>query len=478
MEIHRNASLGRPSRRHFLTAAAALSAAHGLRTAAGSLPLGLAGLGALASQRAHAQGGDYRALVCVFLVGGNDSHNWVVPTATPEYAKYAAARDDLAWPAGSLLPIGSGGQAVGRSFGMPGELQALRSWYLSGDAAIVANVGPLTRPLTLSDYRHQVGLPSKLFSHNDQQSTWQSLSPEGARSGWGGRLGDILMAANDQPVFTTVSAAGNAVFLTGAAVTKFQVGVDGPVAIRALDADAVLGSRRVGDVFRRRLQVVPLGASAAEYQRVLQRSMINSATLGSALASSSVAPLPSAPVPSGGSSVPLSAVPLAQQLRVVAQMIKAAPQLGMRRQVFMVEARGFDTHANQMRDQPGLMSQVAHSIDYFLSIMKSSGTLEQVTLFTASEFGRTLVSNGDGSDHGWGGHHFVAGGSVAGGRIHGQFPDLALGSDTDIGSGRLLPTTSVTQLAAALGGWMGISRGEMVDVLPNVGEFEPLSGLV
>ena len=472
------------SRRHLFRTAAALGAAAalpGLRHLAQpmtrSLTLGLAGIGALAAHRARAQGSDYRALVCLFMAGGNDSHNWVVPTAADEYADYAAARTDLAWPAGELMPMGQGGQAAGRSFGMPQELDPLRAWYDTGQAAIVANVGPLVQPLTLAQYRAGGGLPAKLFSHNDQQSTWQSLSPEGANSGWGGRMGDLLMAANDQPVFTAISATGNAVFLAGHSVTQYQVGPEGPISVSALDNSWTTGSTTIRGVLQRRLNAQHEGTLQAEYARVLTRAVAANGLLKTALAGVGDLPLPTTPLPSGNASTTLDQVGLAKQLRVVAQIIQAAPALGLRRQVFMVQMGGFDSHTNQMRDQPGLMAQVAASTDWFLGTLQGAGLLGNVTLFTASDFGRTLTNNGAGSDHGWGAHHVVAGGDTLGGRIHGSFPTVALGTDTDVGSGRLLPTTSVVQLAASLGGWMGLSDAELADVLPELSAFDRL-GLI
>jgi uncharacterized protein (DUF1501 family) len=465
------------SRRQFFRSAAALGAAAslpGLRHLAQPMTLGLAGIGALAAQRAAARGGDYRALVCLFMTGGNDSHNWVVPTAPDEYAAYADARGGLAWPADDLLPIGSGGQAAGRSFGMPQALQPLRAWYQGGQAAVVANVGPLERPLTLADYQAGAGRPAKLFSHNDQQSTWQSMSPEGAGRGWGGRIGDALMAANDHPVFTAVSAAGNAVFLAGDSVAQYQVGPEGPISVRAMSSTWTAGSNTVRSVMQRRLGTAPAGGLQQEYAQVLERAMAASGVLQQALGGVGALPLPATPVPVGGGSTTLDQIGLARQLRIVARLIQAAPSLGLRRQVFMVQMGGFDTHANQMRDQPGLMAQVAMSVDWFLGALNAAGLLPQVTLFTASEFGRTLTDNGDGSDHGWGGHHFVAGGGTMGGQIHGRFPTVALKTATDVGSGRLLPTTSVTQLAGALGGWMGVSETDLAHMLPGVEQFDPL----
>ncbi|GCL65103.1 hypothetical protein AQPW35_41840 [Rubrivivax pictus] len=457
-----------------MRAASGLAAAAGLRGGA-PLATGLAGMAAMAAQSSQAAdlSGPYRALVCLFMHGGNDSHNWVVPTDTTGYADYARARQELAWPAHKLLPISVSGQAAGRSFGMPEELAPLRRWYEAGQAAIVANVGPLVRPITKPEYAAGMGLPAKLFSHNDQASTWQSLSPEGARSGWGGRLGDILMSANAYPVFTAVSATGNAVFLSGSQVTQYQVGVEGPVAPSGVSSTSVFGSATAPAALRRMLANVGTSPLQAEYVRILQRGMSANTILQTALPGVSVPPIPATTIPFGtGGSYKLDEDDLTKQLRMVAQMVAAGQTLGMRRQVFMVSIGGFDSHANQMRDQPALMARVANAIDYFLTSMGSLGMLNNVALFTASDFGRALLSNGDGSDHGWGSHHFVAGGMVAGRNIHGRFPSTALGGTDDIGSGRLLPSQSVTQMAAPLGRWMGLSSSDLATVLPGIANFD------
>ncbi len=461
------------SRRQFLKASAGLGAVLGSRAPLATSLAGLAALSAQGAQAADLSGG-YKALVCVFLNGGNDSHNWVVPTDAAGYATYSAARRELAWPLAKLLPIAATNQAAGRSFGMPEELAPLHKWYASGKAAVVANVGPLKRPVTRAEFQAGLALPSKLFSHNDQASTWQSLSPEGARSGWGGRMGDILMAANAYPVFTAVSATGNAVFLSGSSVTQYQVGVDGPVPVRGLDTSSIHGSNAAPAALARSLaRSSGTDALQAEYVRVLQRGISSNSLLQTALPGANVQAIPATPIVLGtGTSITLNNDGLARQLRMVAQMIAAGQTLGMRRQVFMVSMGGFDTHANQMRDQPSLMARVAQSIDYFLSAMAGMGMLNNVALFTASDFGRTLQSNGAGCDHGWGSHHMVAGGMVAGGAIHGRFPDLALGSADEVGSGRLLPAISVSQLAAPMGRWLGLSATELATVLPGLGNFD------
>jgi len=469
------------SRRHFLRAAAGMVAASGpgLQRISAPFATSLAGMAALAAQssRAADTSGPYRALVCLFMNGGNDSHNWVVPTDASGYAEYATARRELAWPADKLLPITTSGQASGRSFGMPEELAPLRKWYEAGQAAVVANVGPLVRPITKAEYLAGTDLPSRLFSHNDQASTWQSLSPEGARSGWGGRMGDILMSANAYPVFTAVSATGNAVFLSGSSVTQYQVSVDGPVAVNGLNATSMFGSSSAPAALKRNLAAAGNASPLqAEYTRVMQRSIEATAVLHTALPGVNVPAIPATPIALGsGGMVTLDKDALARQLRMVAQMVGAGQTLGMRRQVFMVSMGGFDSHADQMRDQPSNMARVAQSVDYFLSALTTMGLLNNVTLFTASDFGRTLLSNGDGSDHGWGSHHFVAGGAVRGRNVYGRFPGLALGGDDDVGSGRLLPALAVTQYAASLGRWLGVSSTELQSALPGLPNFSNTS---
>jgi uncharacterized protein (DUF1501 family) len=327
------------------------------------------------------------------------------------------------------------------------------------------------RPITLAEYRNGgSSVPSKLFSHNDQQSTWQSLAPEGAPSGWGGRMGDMLRSANGMPIFTAVSASGNAIFLTGQSVSQYQIGTEGPISVDALSKSWLLGSGQAAPILQRVVRASGSNDFQNEYARVVQRSLDTSATLRTALAGTSIPALDAA----------LASERLAKQLRVVAQMIAAGAGLGMRRQVFMVSLGSFDTHSDQANTHPALSGRVASSVDWFLRALQASNLLNSTTLFTASDFGRTLTSNGDGSDHGWGAHHFIAGGAVRGGDIYGRFPLAGLGTDTDVGSGRLLPTTSVTQYAATLGRWMGLNTAELTSVLPNLANFSaaPLGFMV
>jgi uncharacterized protein (DUF1501 family) len=464
------------SRRHFLRQSCGLAA-----TAAPLLPgfdtplaMGLAGIGALAAgQAAAADTSGYRALVCLYMAGGNDAHNWIVPTDTIGYLDYSRSRGALAWPEQQLQALSSTGQASGRTFGMPLELAPMRKWYEAGKLAVLSNVGPLVRPLTKTMYTAGgSAVPPKLYSHNDQTSFWQSLAAEGASSGWGGRMGDLLQSANAQPTLTSVSACGNAVFLTGNAVQQYQIGESGPIRVEALGRSQMLGSTQTATLLRKVILANGADPLQAEYARLTQRSLNTTALLTSSLSNTGMPALPTGALalPSGAS-LRLDQDGLARQLRMVAQMIAAGSGLGMRRQVFMVSVGGFDTHANQLRDQPRLMARVANSVDWFLTALQGAGLLDRTTLFTASDFGRTLTSNGQGSDHGWGSHHFIAGGAVKGRRIYGNFPITALGTTTDVDNGRLLPSISVTEYAATLGRWMGLSRSELGTVLPNLGNF-------
>ena len=441
-----------PVRRQFLSTAGALS----VLGAGSPLALNLAGVGAAAALAAPA---DYRALVCVFLFGGNDQTNTVVPYDEAEYAVYRNARPGIARDRTDLVSLGPVAAQGGRSFALPKELAPLATLYAQGAAAIVANVGPLVVPTTKAEYRNAaVPLPPKLFSHNDQQSVWQSSDAEGGTVGWGGRFGDLLATANGSPTFTAVSVSGAAVFLAGQQILQYQVGSGGPVAISALTGNP-FGSPRAAATLRQLLTATYPHLFDNEYARVTARSIDAAAALSEALAG---APALTTPFPDDN--------PLAQQLRMVARIISVRGALGARRQVFFVSQGGYDTHDNQLGTQPGLHAGLAAAIDSFYRATVELGVAGSVTTFTASDFGRTLSSNGDGSDHGWGAHHFVVGGAVRSG-IHGRFPVVALNTAEDVGSGRLLPTTAVVQYASTLARWFGVPDASLTDALPDIINF-------
>ncbi len=475
------------SRRAFLRNGTGLSLSLALRNqglaSAGAFATSLAAVGAAAAHGVNS-GSPYKAMVCLFMYGGNDSHNWVYPFDANSYNAYATARGGLALPAG-VSAMNAYNVADGRQFTTGPLLAPMRSLYDAGKLAVLANVGPLIGPTSLVQYKNGgVILPPKLFSHNDQQSIWQASAPEGARFGWAGRMGDMLSSANSQPVFTSISATGNTVLLAGRDVVQYQVGVKGSVSLNGVGSNSfnsTTGAARALEA----MQATGVTAMQAEYARILTRAKGTDAIFkGSVLANESsfdpLIALPTTPYSNAPQGQPgsIDQDNLAQQLRIVAQIISKNSVIGAKRQVFMVSIGGFDTHDNHTRDQAILMQRVAGSVKYFTDAMASLGLANNVALFTASDFGRTTVSNGKGSDHGWGATHFIAGGSgdpvtgaVKGKNIYGTMEPAGLKHNWDVGSGRLLPTTSVDQYAATLGKWFGLDPNDLATVLPNLKNF-------
>ncbi|SNT15878.1 Uncharacterized conserved protein, DUF1501 family [Noviherbaspirillum humi] len=460
------------SRRHFLRTAAALS------TLGAAAPFAL-NLATLSSAAAATAPSDYKALVCLFMYGGNDQANTVLATDPDSWLQYQAYRatgtpDAIALPpaggAGGVLPIAPA-NAQGRSFALHPAMQPLADLFGAGRAAIVANVGPLICPLTLAQYQARtLPRPPKLFSHNDQQSLWQSYGAEGAKFGWGGRMGDLLASSNGQATFTTVSAAGNTVFLSGKSVKQFQMTSAGALSIAGLNG--LYGITAANNPLR---SIITSGGShllEQEHASIVSRSIDAQSVLAAQLPpASALLAIPPWINPNTGQA---AANPLAVQMQTVARVIAARNGLGMKRQVFFVNLASFDTHDNQRVNQAALLSKVAHALGYFdaaLANLQGTDMRAQVTTFTASDFGRTFTSNGDGTDHGWGSHHFVIGGAVKGGDIYGEFPPLGLGHQCDVGSGSLLPQIAVDQYAATLGKWFGLAPGDIADVFPNIGNF-------
>ncbi|HZF78843.1 MAG TPA: DUF1501 domain-containing protein, partial [Rubrivivax sp.] len=417
------------------------------------------------------------------------------PAGTPPDTAAAAAT-----PArlGGVLPIAPL-DAQGRTFALHPLLASLRPLFDSERRlAILSNIGPLLRPTDKAQYANMAHpKPSRLFSHNDQQSTWMALGPEGSTLGWGGRMGDMLASSNAKPSFTAISAGGNAVFLAGDVVRQYQVSTSGAIPFAVNTSGQVFGSTAVGTAVQRLASTVrtshPFDADLAASVR---RSIDAEQALRMALRPAADAPFGTAPA-SGAynpANDPLlrydnpltgttAANSLAQQLQVVARLVDAGLRgaSGTRRQVFFVSLGGFDTHDLQNRNHADLMARVAQALAYFDNTLGALGARNQVTTFTASDFGRTFTSNGDGTDHGWGSHQFVMGGAVRGGSLYGRFPVLgtknAANSNFDsspdqLGNGSLLPTTSVDQLGATLGRWMGLSDAQVLDIFPNLSYFD------
>ena len=419
----------------------------------------------------------YRALVCVFLFGGMDCHDTVLPYDQASYNSYAQIRASLlqdyaALPAGQtrarsdLLELSPASADFGsRRFALPSQLSAMHQLFQQGNAAIVGNVGPLLQPTNRSQYlSNGVDLPARLFSHNDQQSTWMAFGPEGAQTGWGGLFGDAALqaGANTEGIFSQISVAGNSVFLTGKNVSTYQISADGVPSIGLMDAAGDRFSPAARTMVRNHFS-----SAGSQFSNLFEQDLVELSRVS--LDANDL--LDSALQSGAGVNTPFPASPLGGQLRAVAQTIAARESLGATRQVFFVALGGFDTHSSQATDLPVLQQDLGDSIAAFYAATQELGIADSVTTFTAADFGRTLIVNGDGTDHGWGSHHFVVGGAVNGGDIYGDIPEAQLGHSQDAGNGRLIPTTSVEQFAYPLGRWFGLSQGELALALPRLGQF-------
>jgi uncharacterized protein (DUF1501 family) len=495
------------TRRLFLRQAGALSA---LGAASAPLALNLAAIGSAAAQAAT----DYKAIVCIFLFGGNDSINMVLPTDSASFANYTAVRnqapDSIALLApgtprggngttpaqlGGVLPI-SPLNAQGRSFALHPTMAPLQTLFDTDKRlAILPNVGPLILPTTKAQYSQASHpKPRSLFSHNDQQNTWQSFSTEGATRGWGGRMADLLASMNERAIFSSISTSGSAVWLAGQDVQQYQVSNNGAIRLGSNAAGQVYGSTAVAAAMERIVGSTRGGhVLESDLATVAQRSMDAELSLRTALKAPSDAlfgtpatnynantdPKLQYTNPATGAAAFNS---LAQQMQIVARMIDASSSasIGARRQIFFVSLGGFDTHDGENASHAQLMARLAHAMRYFDTTLGAMGAQGKVTTFTASDFGRTFTSNGDGTDHGWGAHHFVMGGAVRGGDLYGSFPVYGAknannnnfdSSLDQLGNGSLLPTTSVDQLGATLARWFGLSDSQLLDVFPNLQNF-------
>jgi len=500
------------SRRLFLRHAGVMSALTG---SAAPLTLNLLAAGTAAAQTAP----DYKAIVCLFMFGGNDAYNMVLATDSASFQAYTSTRsqapDSIALLAPGIAantgatiasPLRLGGvlpltplNAQGRSFALHPVMGTLQTMFNSDKRlAILPNIGPLVMPTNKTQYgQSSHPKPASLFSHNDQQNTWQALAPEGATTGWGGRMGDLLASANSSPVFTAVSASGNAVWLAGQTVRQYQLGSNGAVRLGLDSGNRVYGSTDVGAALQRIVSNTR-GSHVfeADMAAVAKRSIDAEVLLRTALKPASDAAFGTAPT-SGSYNAsadpklqydsPLTGAKafnaVAQQLQVVARMVEAGMSgaAGTKRQVFFVSLGGFDTHDAQNRSHADLMAKLAHALRYFDTTLGAVNARSNVTTFSASDFGRTFTSNGDGTDHGWGSHHFVMGGAVKGGDLYGNYPVLGVknannnnfdSSVNQLGNGAMLPETSVDQLGATLGKWFGLSDLQLLDIFPNLKNFD------
>lgn len=403
--------------------------------------------------------GDYKALVCVFLYGGNDGNNTIVPTGTLDYGDYAAARGALALPRASLLPIAPL-HSDGRSWGLHPSLSGIRNLFAQRHAAILANVGPLVAPVTRDDYlMGSAALPPQLFSHSDQTVHWMTALPDRpALSGWGGRTADLLRNLNaNAQISMSISVAGTNTFQVGNQVTQYQVSTEGAMGLDYYQTGpfADPSSRAIKSL----IETPYSNLLERAYAGIKKRAIDNGEMLGAAL--DATPPL----------ATEFPDTDLGRQLRMVARLIGARSPLEQQRQIFFVATGGYDTHGDQLAPQASLLAELDQSLSAFYQATVEMGVAPQVTSFTASDFGRTYTANVDGSDHGWGGHHFILGGAVQGGDIYGAMPTLAIEGPDDTEQGRWIPTTSVDEYSATLAKWFGVAPGNLTDVFPNLGRF-------
>ena len=402
---------------------------------------------------------DYRALVCVFLFGGNDSYNMLVPRSDAEYNVYSRSRQNLAIDRAALLPI-SPLIRDGAHYGLHPNMGAIQTLFDSARVAFVTNVGPLIEPTTKEQYESgSVALPPRLFSHNDQQAQWQSLrGREPGKTGWAGRVGDLLRRhVSDQQLATNVSLAGNQLFQAADETVAYTMGRNGPIPFQGMGNAQRAQQRRA--VFQRILGAEYDTMYERAYRDIQQRAVETVDRVSAAL---EIAQPLSTAMPSSR---------LGQQLGTVARLISVREQLNMQRQIFFVSTGGFDSHDDQLQSQPALLSDVSESIGAFYRATVELGVASSVTTFTQSDFGRTLTSNGDGTDHGWGGVQFVVGDAVRGRELYGQYPRLEIGGPDDVRRGRLIPGISADQYAATLATWIGVPDADLGHVAPNLHNF-------
>ncbi len=406
-------------------------------------------------------GNDYRALVCLFLQGGSDGFSLMVPTGGPEYNEYERSRGGLAVPKADLLGINARSNNVS-NVGLHPAAAPLQRLFEEQKLAMVSNVGNLIQPTSVEQYKNKaVDLPAQLFSHADQEMQWQQLQGRGrGTEGWGARAAGFLAQMQEREHLTSITLDGSNHWQTGFTSRPYSMKETGVLEYSGMSNGEPWQQARV-DAFRQVQDLPQQHEFVKEYAAIQQRAMHVTTELGAVLAQNE-----------GISIAPDEGNSLSQRLGMVAKLIAAREQLGMRRQIFFVNMSGFDVHDNQNKEQPELFAELANAMQFFQSALEDLGQAGNVTTFAASDFGRSLSSNGDGTDHGWGNHLMVMGDAVNGGDIYGTLPRLSVDGPDSVSNGRILPTLSATQYAGTLLNWMGLNESELNQTLPTLSNFD------
>jgi uncharacterized protein (DUF1501 family) len=439
---------------------------------------------------------DYKALVCIFLQGGNDSNNLVIPTLTSEYANYASIRTPiLAIPSSAILGLTSL-NPDGHNYGLHPACPELQALFGAGKLALMFNTGTLLWPLTRAQYlAGSPAAPPQLFSHADQQTQWQTSVPDvPPTTGWGGRCADLLNAVQPSaPVSFVVTLAGANTFEIGNIVAEYSVSTSGAISLSLPGTPSGGASTNRLPTMMKLLGLPYTNMQSQAYANAAEQTINSASLLNNAISSTGVAgywktPFPTTITPPITGATAFNSN-LSPQLQMVARLIAAGNTplssggFGMKRQIFFVQVGGYDLHSGQtnysssnpnnvlLGAHTNLLAELSQSLNAFQAAMEQLGLSKQVTAFTASDFSRTFPSNGAGSDHGWGSHHMILGGAVNGQRTYGTFPIQSVNGPNDTGTGRWIPTTAIDQYFATVATWFGIDSGNLSTVFPNIGRF-------
>lgn len=418
---------------------------------------------------------EYRGLVCLFLAGGNDSYNMLVPKGDTEHAAYADIRSDLALPKEDILAINPTNDLGGLQLGVHPSMPEVQNLFANNRLAFVTNVGTLVEPTTLSGYDNgTTPLPRGLFSHSDQVEQWQTSIPDSANGfGWGGRTADLLNSLNDNDkISMSISLNGTNLWQNGEQTAQYQITQNGSIARSDYGVNPGSWNSMVGAAIDSQIDQQYVNLFDQTFANISQNAI--EAHESFSAATDGVADFIAVPFTNATTDTDdeINAINrLADYFTMVAKTIAAQGTLGLRRQTFFINVGGWDHHDEVIDTQASMLKVISRGLDYFNALMVEINMDDKVTLFTASDFARTLTSNGRGSDHAWGGNQMVMGGAVKGGQIYGDYPDLFSGNSLDTGRGRLIPTLSVDEYFAELAAWLGVESGDLTTVLPNLDRF-------